>query len=103
MNIRRIGSTLAAVSVLSLAAGCSSTVDQDSLQDQVASLYTDQVGEEPDDVTCDDDIAAEEGATGECTVTAGEEELKVDVTVDSIDGDTASFTIEVRDPEAPAE
>ncbi|MDO9456499.1 DUF4333 domain-containing protein [Nocardioides sp.] len=104
MKLRRLACTAAVLTTVAFSvAGCSKTVDLDSLEDQVSGFYTDTVGEDPDDVSCPDDIDAEKGATGTCTVTAGDTEYVVDVKVESIDGDTVNFSLEVEDPDAEAE
>lgn len=104
MKSRRLAGTAATLATVASLAGCSGGgIDLDSLEDQVSSFYVDTVGEEPDSVDCPDEIDAEEGATGTCTVAAEGVEYVVDVTVDSIDGDTANFSLEVQDPEAETE
>ncbi|WP_139978149.1 DUF4333 domain-containing protein [Nocardioides litoris] len=92
---------LAAAPLAALALGlsaCSSgAVPQSDVEDRISSELEEQVGQAPDDVSCPDDLEAEEGATLECTLTAGEDELGVTVTVDSVDGDTVNYGIVVDD------
>ncbi|MEO9322534.1 DUF4333 domain-containing protein [Nocardioides sp. C4-1] len=88
--------------VLALAlAGCSSggSVDQSDLEDQISTQLEEEVGQAPDDISCPGDLDAEEGETMECTLTAGEDELGVQVEVTSVDGDNVKFDIQVD--EAP--
>lgn len=89
--------TLAVGSVAALAlAGCgASSIAGDELADQVNTQLTEQVGQEPDEVECPEDLDAEVGATTQCTLTAGDESYNVDVEVTEVDGDTANFSIEV--------
>jgi hypothetical protein len=55
-----------------------------------------QIGTRPD-ISCPDDLEAEEGAETRCTLTAGDDptEYGVTVTVTSVEGDTVNFDVEV--------
>jgi Domain of unknown function (DUF4333) len=55
-----------------------------------------QAGLRPD-ITCLDDLEAEIGAEGRCTLTVGgdPEKYGVTVTVTSVEGDTANFDVQV--------
>lgn len=84
--------------VLSFAlAGCSSsvTVEQSEVEEQISAELEEQVGQAPDDISCPGDLEGEEGETMECTLTAGEDELGVQVEVTSVDGDDVRFDIQV--------
>jgi hypothetical protein len=92
---RRLG-LLAALPVAVLAlAGCSSTLEEAELETQAASALEAQVGFRPD-VDCPEDIPAEVDATTECVATEPEsgEELRIRITVTSVEGDQAEFTVE---------
>ena len=80
-----------------LLASCSSTpvVEAESLEQEISAQLEEQIGTAPDDVSCPDDLVGEEGETMRCTLTAGEDELDVDVTVTSVDGEDVYYQFEV--------
>lgn len=87
---------------LSLLAACgASAVSADEVEEKVTSALTEQVGQAPDDVTCPEELPAEEGAEMTCELTAGGDTLGVTVTVKSVEGGTVNFDIAVD--EMPAE
>jgi hypothetical protein len=94
---------LLAVPLLALGlAGCGAGVlGASTVEEGAADALEEQVGVRPE-VSCPDDLAAEVGATTQCTLTAGDDptEYPVTVTVTSIEGDSANFDVEVGD--APA-
>ncbi len=79
--------------------GCSSTVAQADVEEQISTQLAEQVGEEPDSVDCPGDLDAKVDTVMECTLTAGEDELPVTVTVTEVDGSDVSFDIEVEGSE----
>jgi hypothetical protein len=91
---------LAAVPLLALGlAGCGSDVlSVRTVEDGVADALEEQVDFRPE-VTCPDDLEAEVGASPRCTVAAPGDpvEYGVTVTVSSVEGDGASFDVEVDD------
>ena len=93
-------SRLLAVPILALGlAGCGAgTLEAGTIEEGVADSLEEQVGVRPE-ISCPEDIPAEEGAETECTLTAGEDpaEYPVSVRVSSVEGDTANFEIEVGD------
>jgi Domain of unknown function (DUF4333) len=85
---------LAATALLSLGlAACSSAVAPDELEEQAAAALEGEIGARPD-VSCPDELPAEMGATTECAATAGEEDVRLELTVTSVDGDEVRFDIE---------
>ena len=83
---------------LLLLSGCgASVVTQADLEKGVTDELTELVGTAPDDVTCPGDLDAEVGTTMRCTLTAGEDELGVTVTVTEVDGSDIAYDIEVDD------
>ncbi len=92
--------SLLVVPVIALGlAGCGAgTLEASTIEESVADSLEEQVGVRPE-ISCPDDIPAEEGAETECTLTAGEDpaEYPVSVRVTSVEGDTANFEIEVGD------
>ena len=85
-------------------AGCSfeastggDSVDADTLADEVSSQLAESVGQEPDDVTCSDDLEAEVDAETRCELTAGDQTYGVTVTVTEVQDGNASFDIQVDD------
>ncbi len=96
----KIGRAAAAVALASLALGAAAcgeeVVNQDEVEDQVKSLVAREAGEEPKEVDCPDDLKAEKGTKMRCKlVTKDGEELGAQVTVTSVDGDKANFSVEV--------
>ncbi|MFJ2837703.1 DUF4333 domain-containing protein [Nocardia sp. NPDC087230] len=102
-TIRTIPAVLAALlSVAAVSAGCSvsvgtATVDKEAVAEQISTQLQAQVGETPDEVTCPEDLKAEQGATMTCTLTEQGATYDVKVTVTSVEGDNTKFDIEVAD------
>jgi Domain of unknown function (DUF4333) len=66
--VRRL---LAAIAVAGgLLAACTSTINTQELEQQIARELEAQTGVTPSSVTCPDDVPAEAGGRFECTVTA---------------------------------
>lgn len=95
----RVLAAAAGTALVLTAAGCSSVdaVPQGDIEERISSDLEEQVGQTPDDVSCPDDLEAEEGAEMECTLTAGEDELGVTVTVDEVDGEEVNYSFVVDD------
>ncbi len=92
----------AAVAVL-LGAGCSvnvssgGSVGKDEVAQQAKTALGEQVGQEPDSVTCEDDLKAEKGATVRCQLAADGEQYGVTVTAKSVTGGTVQMDFKVDD------
>ena len=87
---------LVAVPALGLGlSACSSSIEQDELERQVSSTIESQFGVAAD-VSCPGDLEAEVDASTECTATDPDsgEEIALQITVTSVEGDTANFDIE---------
>ena len=87
---------LVVVLVMAMAA-CSGekVLDEAEVEEGAKQALTETVGQEPDSIDCPDDLKAEVGATMRCELTAGSDTLGVTVTVTSIDGDNATYDVEV--------
>ena len=86
---------LVAVPALGLGlTACSSSIEQDELERQVSSTIESQFGGAAD-VSCPGDLEAEGDASTECTATDPDsgEEIALQITVTSVEGDTANFDI----------
>jgi hypothetical protein len=91
-----------AVSVLALT-GCSgevsvggdASIDRAELEREVSAQLEETVGQAPDLIECPGDLDAKEGTEMRCTLTAGEDELGVTVTVTAVDGGNVDFDIQV--------
>lgn len=70
-----------------------SAVTASDVEDQIVTQLTDADGNKPDSASCPDDLPAEVGETMECTVTAGDQEIKVEVKVTKVDGNDVNFDI----------
>ncbi|MFE9815861.1 DUF4333 domain-containing protein [Streptomyces sp. NPDC005773] len=96
--VRAAGALLA----VAFAAGCSASVGskevkKDEVAKQASTALGKQVGREPDDVTCEDDLKAEVGATVRCELTADGKKYGVTVTAKSVDGDKVNMDFKVDD------
>lgn len=94
--VRAAGALLA----VALAAGCSASVGskevkKDEVAKQASAALGKQVGREPDDVTCEDDLKAEVGETVRCELTADGKKYGVTVTAKSVDGDKVNMDFKV--------
>ncbi|MEV0743964.1 DUF4333 domain-containing protein [Streptomyces sp. NPDC050273] len=94
--VRAAGALLA----VAFAAGCSASVgskevSKDEVAKQASAALGKQVGREPDDVTCEDDLKAEVGATIRCELTDGGEKQGMTVTAKSVDGDKVKMDFKV--------
>jgi hypothetical protein len=80
--------------VLGLTA-CSSAIEQEELESQVASAIEAEFGVAPE-VSCPGDLEAEVDATTQCTATDPDtdEEIELKITVTSVEDGTAQFDIE---------
>lgn len=82
-------------------AGCGllgpGSVPAADVEEQVTSELTELVGQAPDDVSCPEDLPAEEGAAITCVLSAGGETIDVEVTAASVDGSDVQLDIQVAD------
>ncbi len=104
MSLTRSTCCASVAATVLLLAGCSGSVsvgtgsiDADELADTVSRQLTETVGQEPDAVECPEDLDAEVDATTRCTLTAGDVQFGVTVTVTAVDGSDATFDIKVDD------
>ena len=89
-----LASALVALALGATACG-DEVVAQDEVQDEVSRLVAQQLGDEPKSVDCPEDLKAEEGEKMRCTVAPAQgKEINVEVTVTSVDGDRANFSVE---------
>ncbi|OLT20292.1 hypothetical protein BJF79_16245 [Actinomadura sp. CNU-125] len=82
------------------AAGCSfsvgtKTVGKDDVAQQAKAALGKQVGQEPDDVTCEADLKAEVGETVRCELTVNGEKRGMTATATSVDGGTVKMNFKV--------
>ena len=96
---RALRHLLLAAAALAVGVGCSSmpTVDKDDLEKEVSTQLEKTVGQAPDSVDCPEDLDGEKGATQRCTLTAGDDEVGLTVTVTGVDGSKVAFDIQVDD------
>jgi len=82
-------------------AGCGmlggGSIPAEDVETQITEQLTELVGQEPEDVSCPEDLPAEEGAEMTCVLSAGGETIDVMVTVTSVDGSDVNFDIQVAD------
>jgi hypothetical protein len=70
-------------------------LDEAEVEEGANQALAETVGQEPDSIDCPDDLKAEVGESMRCELTAGSDTLGVTVTVTSIDGDNATYDVEV--------
>jgi Domain of unknown function (DUF4333) len=96
----RLRLLLAAPVILAGLAACGgAVVTAEETAEKAEDALEEQLGVRQD-VSCPDDLEAEEGAETRCVLTtAGDDPIQfgVTVTVTSVDGDTVNFDIEVDD------
>ena len=90
------GAALGALPLL-IATGCAAAISADEVAEQSSAILTEQVGEAPDDVTCPEDLPAEEGAEVRCEVVAEGLTYGATVTVTEVDGNDVHLDIVVDD------
>jgi len=95
MIARLAGPALAALALLLSACSQSTTVDEKSVEDELSRQLEASAGQAPDDVDCPGDLEGEEGAEMRCTLTAGEDQLGVTITVTKVDGNDVDFDFQV--------
>lgn len=91
---------LAAAATFALA-GCGllggGSVPVDEVETQVTEQLTQLAGQAPDDVSCPEDLPAEEGAEMTCVLTAGDQSIDVFLTVTSVKDAQVNFDIKVAE------
>lgn len=88
-----------AIALTALLAGCSAgSVSADEAATLAEDQLEEQVGQRPD-ITCPEDLPAEEGASIECELSddSMEETYGVTLTVTSVDGNNVNFDIKVAE------
>ncbi len=96
---RRAAALALATGALVALGACSSgtpTASADDIADLASDALEDEVGQRPDSMDCgSEDVEIVEGNTVDCTLTAGGDELGATVTIDSVDGNDYSITVQV--------
>ena len=96
MKTRRAAAAAAVAALALTASACGEeVVSKDEVQDEVSNLIQQQAGAKPKSVDCPEDLKAEKGEKMRCKVTAGGQDVNADVTVTSVDGDKANFSVEI--------
>jgi len=95
--IARLSLPVVAVASALVLAGCGQvvTVDEAELEQEVSRQLEASVGQAPDDIDCPGDLKAEEGTEMRCTLTAGDDELGLTVTVTGVQGTNVDFDVQV--------
>ncbi|MEB8336905.1 DUF4333 domain-containing protein [Streptomyces endophyticus] len=98
--VRAAGALLA----VAFAAGCSASVgskevSKDEVAKQASTALGKKVGREPDDITCEDDLKAEVGATVRCELTDSGKKHGLTVTAKSISGEKVNMDFKVDEAE----
>lgn len=92
-----IGGAAALTAVTMAVTGCTTSlsVDETKVEETIQANLAPQITGQVEGVDCPDDLKGEVGATMQCTMTVDGQELKVDVTVSSIEGQTVNFDMRV--------
>lgn len=77
------------------------TVDRDQVASAIRRQVTQQVGRQPDSVTCPDNLKGVAGATLQCQLVSGTNKYGVMVTVTSVDAGDVKFHFKVDDQPQP--
>jgi hypothetical protein len=88
---------VAGVSALVLTGCGESSVPASDVEEQTSDQLSQQYGEEFQDVSCPEDLPAEEDAEITCELTYEDETRDVAITVTSVEDDTVNFDIQVAD------
>ncbi|MFI5624417.1 DUF4333 domain-containing protein [Nocardioides sp. NPDC051685] len=76
--------------------GCGGVaVSQEKVEKTISDQLEAQVGQKPDKIECPGDLSGKVGETMKCTLTAGADELGVNVKVTEVDGTDVKFDIQV--------
>ncbi|GAA1477685.1 hypothetical protein GCM10009623_21310 [Nocardioides aestuarii] len=92
----RLGALLT-LSVLLAGCGQVVTVREAQLEEDITAQLERTTGNAPDTVDCPGDLEAEDGNEIRCTMTRGEKQREVTVTVTGVSGNTVDFDIEVEE------
>lgn len=87
--------TLLFASGCSFSVGGGKVVKKDEVAKQASAGLGKEVGREPENVTCKDDLKAKVGETVRCTLSDGGKKLGMTVTVKSVDGDNVKMDYKV--------
>lgn len=85
--------TAAIVAIFTLSACGAMVLSEGDVEKGVSDQYVEQVGEEPDEVDCPGDLDAEVDKSMKCTLTDGEEEIGLTVTITKVDGSDVEYDI----------
>ncbi|WP_017584521.1 DUF4333 domain-containing protein [Nocardiopsis valliformis] len=90
----------AALGVLSilLATGCSASISASRVAEESSTMLTSELGQEPDDFTCDERLPAEVGAEIRCVIEIDGETIDATVTVTEVDGNEVQWEIRTEAP-----
>jgi Domain of unknown function (DUF4333) len=77
------------------------TVGKDEVASAIRRQVTQQVGQQPDSVTCPDNLKGVAGATLQCQLISGTDKYGVMVTVTSVDAGDVKFHFKVDDQPQP--
>ncbi|WP_393916519.1 DUF4333 domain-containing protein [Halostreptopolyspora alba] len=88
---------MAVLSVTSCGLFSAETVDSEEVANEAAKILEQQVGQAPDDMTCDEDLPAEVDASIRCELTTDGTAYGVTVTITNIDGNNIELDVQVDD------
>ena len=98
---RILSRSLVLVTAGAALAGCGmlgpASVPAAEVEPQVSDKLTELVGQPPEEISCPEDLPAEEGAEMTCVLSDGGQTIDVTVTVTRVDGGDVEFDIQVAD------
>lgn len=86
---------IASIAAIGLASCGTPTAAEKDVEKTVSDQLEAQVGQRPDKIDCPGDLPGKVGETMKCTLTAGTDELPVEVKVTGVEGTTVKFAAEV--------
>jgi Domain of unknown function (DUF4333)/Domain of unknown function (DUF4190) len=91
-----VASVVAAVVIPLVLAGSNTAVPHSAVESEISDQIQASGDSRPDSVSCPKSLKAQVGASMDCTVTSDGSSFPVTVTVTSVEGDTAHFSIKAH-------
>lgn len=85
-----VGGAAAMAALLTLT-GCSATVNENQVEEAIRTNLGPQISIPIDEVDCPEDLKGEVGQKMVCTMTVQGQQVQVEVTVTSVEGDKVNF------------
>lgn len=96
----RIAAVAIAVPMAFGLTGCTKSVKQTDVENEISTKLEQQVGTKPDSVTCPGDLEGKQGTSMRCELTKGGQKIGLTVTVTDVQGKKVAFNIKIDDKPA---